>query len=319
MRARGALRALGAVTAAGAAGIGWALFEARWYALRQAEVPILSPGAADIRVLHVSDLHLMPNQEAKRRWIRRLVYFDPHLIINTGDNMAHPDALAGVIDALGPFMVRPGAFVMGSNDFYAPQPKNPARYLRAPTGFKADNHPNHDIPGDDLAQAFSAAGWHDLNNARATVTIEGQEISLVGTGDAHIDRDEFPAVTGRSADEGSDGPGAARAGIHLGVTHAPYERVLRQFQNDGTDLVFAGHTHGGQLCLPGVGALVTNCDLDTGRAKGLHGWPGLRPDEPGGEGSMWLHVSAGLGTSPYAPVRFACRPEATLVTLTGAH
>jgi len=314
---RGGLRALSAVTAVGAAGIAWALFEARWYVMRHVEVPILAPGAADIRVLHLSDLHLMPNQEAKRRWIRRLVYFDPHLIINTGDNMAHPDALPGVIDALSPFLVRPGAFVMGSNDFYAPQPKNPARYLRAPTSFNGDSIPQPDIPGDDLAEAFRAAGWHDLNNARASVTIDGQQISLVGTGDAHIDRDKFPAAAGPT-DRRPSGTEAARSGIHLGVTHAPYERVLRQFQEDGTDLVFAGHTHGGQLCLPGVGALVTNCDLDTGRAKGLHGWPGLRPDEPGDQDSMWLHVSAGLGTSPYAPVRFACRPEASLVTLTPA-
>jgi predicted MPP superfamily phosphohydrolase len=85
---------------------------------------------------------------------------------------------------------------------------------------------------------------------------------------------------------------------------------------DGTDVVLAGHTHGGQLCLPGVGALVTNCDIDRRRAKGLHGWPGPRPDEAGGAGSTWLHVSAGAGTSPYAPVRFACRPEATLLTFT---
>ena len=71
------------------------------------------------------------------------------------------------------------------------------------------------------------------------------------------------------------------------------------------ELLLAGHTHGGQLCLPFKGALVTNCDLDTGRAKGLHRHHG-----------SWLHVSAGLGTSPYAPVRFFCRPEATLLTLT---
>ena len=88
-------------------------------------------------------------------------------------------------------------------------------------------------------------------------------------------------------------------------THAPYLRVLDQFAEDGYETILAGHTHGGQLCLPFKGALVTNCDLDTARAKGLHR-----------HGDSWLHVSAGLGTSPYAPVRFCCRPEATLLTLT---
>lgn len=93
--------------------------------------------------------------------------------------------------------------------------------------------------------------------------------------------------------------------LRLGVTHSPEPRVLDSFAEDGYDLVLAGHTHGGQLRLPGYGALVTNCELDRGRARGASTW---------GE-RMHLHVSAGLGTSPYAPVRFACPPEATLLTL----
>ena len=83
---------------------------------------------------------------------------------------------------------------------------------------------------------------------------------------------------------------------------------------DGVGLALAGHTHGGQLCLPGVGALVTNCDLDRGRASGLSQWPG-RTGTSEATGDMYLHVSAGLGTSPYTPVRLACPPEATLLTL----
>ncbi|HVQ18088.1 MAG TPA: metallophosphoesterase, partial [Actinomycetes bacterium] len=96
--------------------------------------------------------------------------------------------------------------------------------------------------------------------------------------------------------------------------HAPYLRVLDQFARDGYDAIFAGHTHGGQVCVPWYGALVTNCDLEPARVRGLHRHPAdSRPSDPG---SSWLHVSAGLGTSPYAPIRLACRPEATLLTLT---
>ena len=70
----------------------------------------------------------------------------------------------------------------------------------------------------------------------------------------------------------------------------------------------AGHTHGGQLCLPFYGAIVTNCDLDrSARQRRL----------PVGADTA-LHVSAGIGTSPFAPLRFFCRPEATLLTLVGA-
>ncbi len=81
----------------------------------------------------------------------------------------------------------------------------------------------------------------------------------------------------------------------------------------GTTSRSPGHTHGGQLCLPFKGALVTNCDLEPARAKGLHRHPAS--SRPGDPGSSWLHVSAGAGTSPYAQVRFCCRPEATLLTL----
>ena len=99
--------------------------------------------------------------------------------------------------------------------------------------------------------------------------------------------------------------------VSLAVTHAPYRSVLDPMAADGHDLIVAGHTHGGQVCVPFYGALVTNCDLDTARVKGLSSHTA--------EGrTSWLHVSAGLGTSPYAPVRFACRPEATLLTLTAS-
>lgn len=86
---------------------------------------------------------------------------------------------------------------------------------------------------------------------------------------------------------------------------------------DDVDLAMAGHTHGGQLCVPGYGALVTNCDLDAARASGLSRYPG-RMSDPAAADHMFLHVSAGLGTSPYTPVRLACRPEATLLTLVPA-
>src|SRR5699024_6980569 len=124
--------------------------------------------------------------------------------------------------------------------------------------------------------------------------------------------EEWPAAA-EEADGGASGAGAAA--VRLGVAHAPYQRVLRGMQGLGGDLVLAGHTHGGQLCVPGYGALATNCDLDTGRASGLHPWPGSAP----GPENLWLHVSNGMGTNPYTPVRLACRPSVTLVTLTASH
>lgn len=298
----------GIVAGVGLGALAWAVAEARMFTLREARVPVLPEGSAPIRLLHLSDLHLVPSQARKRAWVRALAELRPDVVVDTGDNMAHHDALSAVLDALEPLLELPGAFVMGSNDYFAPRPKNPSRYLLPDPRVKgiADSR---ELPAGDLAAAFTAAGWRDLTNRRDAVDVRGVRFELVGVDDPHLDRDRFPPR------EDDDGAHTDLPTVRLGVAHAPYRRVLDAMAADGADLIFAGHTHGGQLCLPFYGALVTNCDLDRRRAKGLHGWPGPRPDGPGGEGSTWLHVSAGLGTSPYAPVRFACRPEATLLEL----
>ncbi|MGN6246440.1 MAG: metallophosphoesterase [Motilibacteraceae bacterium] len=281
----------GLTAAAAAAGLGYAAgVEVRSFRLRRATVPVLAPGQRPLRVLHLSDLHLVPDQRRKRAWVRSLAALEPDLVVDTGDNLAHREAVPAVLDALGPLLERPGAFVMGSNDYYAPVRKNPARYLLPDDGRRS--HGGY-LPFEDLRDALLSAGWVDLDNARARLKVDHREIDLVGTDDAHLHRDRYEPAP---ADAGAD--------LRLGVTHAPYRRVLDAMSADGYELILAGHTHGGQLRVPGVGALVTNCDLPRGQARGVSRW-----------GSSWLHVSAGLGTSPYAPVRFACPPEATLLTL----
>ncbi|KQR08479.1 metallophosphoesterase [Cellulomonas sp. Leaf334] len=307
----GVARTAGALALAGAGALAYAsLVEVRWYTLRQVTVPVLPAGQDPLRILHISDLHLTPGQRKKVDWVKDLASLDPHLVVDTGDNWAHLDAMPALLEALEPHLAVPGAFVLGSNDYIAPTPKNPARYLLP----DARRHPERrpaELPWRELTSRFRSAGWVDLTNRRDVLKVDGRVLSLVGTDDAHLDRDRFPAAG--DVDDARTGP--VPVDLHLGITHAPYRRVLDAMHADDVDLAIAGHTHGGQLAAPLWGALVTNCDLDTRRAKGLHGWPGPRPDQPGGAGSTWMHVSAGLGTSPYAPVRFACRPEATLLTL----
>lgn len=276
-------------------------YEVRSFRLRHVEVPVLAPGSRPLRVLHMSDLHQVPGQLRKRDFVRKLDALQPDLVVNTGDSMAHPDAVPYVMDALGPLLRRPGVFVFGSNDYYEPRLKNPARYL-----FPDDRPREHgpQLPWKELREGLLEAGWLDLSNARETLAIDGRRIAFVGVDDPHIEADDYAAVAG---------PADPDADLTIGVAHAPYQRVLDAMHQDGYRLLLTGHTHGGQLCVPGWGALVTNCDLDTRRAKGLSRHPAH-----GGADACWLHVSAGLGTSPYAPVRFACPPEATLLTLTAA-
>lgn len=294
---------------AGAAGVGYAgLVERNLFILRRVEVPVLPPGARSLRVLHVSDLHLVPRQARKIAWVRSLGELAPDLVVNTGDNIADPLAVPAIVDALEPLLDLPGVFVMGSNDYFTPTLKNPALYLTS--NYRRGVGTGAPLPTDDLAKALEGAGWTNLNNARAGLEVGGVDLEFVGVDDPHIGRDDYPSVSG---------PADLDADLTIGVTHAPYQRILDGMTRDGAGLVLAGHTHGGQLCVPFYGALVTNCDLDTRRAKGLsRWWPGAdgKPSRSAPEDAAWLHVSAGLGTSPYAPVRFACRPEATLLTLT---
>jgi predicted MPP superfamily phosphohydrolase len=286
-----------ALLAAGAGGLAWSLAEARAFTVRRFTLAVLPDGSPPLRVLHLSDLHLVPRQGAKRAWVQGLAALEPDLVVSTGDSLAHANAVAPVLEAHGGLLDRPGVFVLGSNDYFAPRLKNPARYLTRGGGRRVVG--TH-LPTADLVRGFTARGWLDLTNRRRHLVVDGRRLEFVGVDDPHLRYDRYERVAGASD------PAAV---LTVGVTHAPYRRVLDAMTSDGAGLVLAGHTHGGQLALPWFGALVTNCDLDRRRAKGVSRWTD-------GRGSnAWLHVSAGLGTNPFTPVRFACRPEASLLTL----
>jgi len=301
VRAR-AITSVAAVT--GVAVIGYAsVIERNWFALREQEVPVLPPDAEPLRLLHVSDIHLTPGRHRLMAFVRSLASLAPDLVVNTGDSIASAEAVDPLLDSLGPLLDLPGAFVYGSNDLYSPKPKNPARYLwRTSAGDHERDEP--DLPWEKLGGELAAAGWLDLNNRRGELTAGGLDIALAGVDDPHAGRDRYDLVAGTA------GPAAA---LRLGLLHSPEPPLLDRFAADGYDLLLAGHTHGGQLRVPGFGALVTNCGIDRARVSGLSMHPQVSPAT--GK-TAWLHVSAGLGTSPWAPARFACRPEATLLTLT---
>jgi uncharacterized protein len=287
----------GGLLAAGAATFGYAaLIERNLFTLRRFDVPVLPPEAEPLRLLHLSDLHLTPGQHRKQDWVAELAGTDPDLVVVTGDSIAHPESVPAVARAYGPLLELPGAFVFGSNDYAGPVWRNPFSYFRRDRAYVQGG----DLPYEDLRALLRRGGWIDLNNARSLVKAGGRMIELVGVDDPHVARDDYPAVAG---------PAAADADLHLGVAHSPEPRVLDAMAADGFTLLLAGHTHGGQVRVPGIGALVTNCGLDRRMARGLHRWPASGPDR------VWLHVSAGLGTHPTAPIRFACRPEATILTL----
>jgi predicted MPP superfamily phosphohydrolase len=298
--ARRIVGAAGVLAGAGALGIGYAsVIELHWFRLGAVEIPVLDPGSDPIRLLHISDLHMLGRHHRKQAFIRGLAKLRPDVVIHTGDTLSGPDGVPAVLDALAGLRSVPGAFVFGSNDYLAPVPKNPFIYFDK-------NHKRvagAELPWRELRDGLVETGWLDLTNTTGTLKLaDGRRIDVRGLDDPHLKADRFDRIAAVPPDPDAD--------VRIGLVHAPEPRVLDRLA-PGVDLILCGHTHGGQLRIPGYGALVTNCGLDRARARGLS-----RFDDGLGAGKgAWLHVSAGMGTSPYAPIRFACRPEATLLTL----
>ena len=261
------------------------------------ELEIESPSAAGIRILHVSDLHFAPGQKNKAQFLKELAGLKPDLVINTGDNLGHKDAINPTLRALEPLLDFPGVFVNGSNDYRAPKPRNPIRYFTGPSKVQAGQA----LDTDRFMRELVGAGWQDINNKSARLEIKGKSLGFMGLDDPHDHLDDLESL-GKQAAE------VANTDLKIGVAHAPYMKVIDAFLENQAALMFAGHTHGGQICLPGQKALVTNCDLPTEFASGLSAWSNDQQE-------AMLHVSNGLGCSIYQPVRLFCPPSATLITL----
>jgi predicted MPP superfamily phosphohydrolase len=287
-----ALVALGILAAIWGIGIERFLF-----VVRRENIKVLPANSKPITVLHIGDIHLAPWQKRKAKFVHSLAQLKPDLVINTGDNLGHADAIGPALTALAPVMQIPGVFVNGSNDYYAPVLRNPLGYLLKPS--ERSEGPVLDTAR--LIGGFRSAGWLNLNNREGQITINGVRLGFIGVDDAHDELDNLTSISSQvNSLSGSD--------LIIGVSHAPYLRVLEAMGTAGASLIFAGHTHGGQVCLPGIGALTTNCDLPAKYAKGISAWRFAGRD-------VILNVVAGLGHSIYAPVRFFCRPEVRLITL----
>ena len=272
-------------------GVGaYSLCEPYLYRLSRVRAPVRE-GRPPLKILQVSDTHMQKHN-------RRLVSFlaslperlalEPDLVLATGDMIEGNGGIDPLIEGLKPLGARYGCYyVLGSHDYYAPTFKGVRKYFRPSRGsLKA---PAADT--DRLQHSLQSLGWRSLLNSTHMVDTPGGRVRLSGVDDPYIGRHKTEHIRREPEDAAA-----------IGVMHSP--DVVSEWFRAGYDLVLAGHTHGGQVRVPGIGALVTNCSLPTSLARGLH-----RID--GG----WLHVSPGLGTGKYSPFRFACRPEATLLCL----
>ena len=262
--------------------------ERRWFRLGRYRLDIRPAGGSRLTILHLSDMHLVKGDGAKRRFLAGLPRAD--IAVVTGDMLGEPEAVEDVAAALRPVRGRLASlFVLGSNDLYVPQPLNWFRYFVSHDRRRLRTPPRG--PSADLIRLLERDGWVHLRNRKYDRQANGLRMEIVGLDDPHIHRGDLRVA-----------PRGVPDALGLAVVHSP--DPAPELAALGYDLVVAGHTHGGQVRLPVVGALVTNCSLPTRLARGLSRL-----------GPAYLHVSAGLGTSKYAPFRFLCRPEATILEL----
>ncbi len=281
---------LAAGAAVGAACVAYGVFvERTWFRTMSYRVPVLRAGARPLRLLHVSDLHFVRHDRAKSAFLRRLD--PPDVAIVTGDMLGEPEGVEGVVEALRPLRGRLASyFVLGSNDYWAPQPLNYTNYFRKERAMRAG------IPSrsGDLVRMLQADGWIHLQNEKASFTDDGSAFEVLGLDDPHVEYHDLRVA-----------PRDRAEAVGLAVVHSP--DPTPELVALGYELIVSGHTHGGQVRLPLVGAIVTNSDMPRRLAMGLSRF-----------GHAYVHVSPGLGTSKYAPFRFLCRPEATYLDLVPA-
>ncbi|MFN2490591.1 MAG: metallophosphoesterase [Actinomycetota bacterium] len=268
----------------------YAFYEPFRYRLTTKDVP-LHAGAPALRVLHLSDMHMRAGDRKLVAWLKALpdvLGEPPDLILSTGDMIEENAGIDLLLEALTPLEARLGRlYVLGSHDYYVSAFKAYTKY------FDADKSPVKTRPADTmrLEKGLRSKGWIPLANTTHVMETTHGRLRLAGVDDPYLKRHRTEHIE-RCNDEV----------LAIGLVHAP--DVVSEWILAGFDLVVAGHTHGGQVRLPGIGALVTNCSLPNALAGGL---------TPIGAG--WLHVSPGLGAGKYSPIRFACRPEATLLEL----
>ncbi len=175
-----------------------------------------------------------------------------------GGYFGSTEALDMVMDAYRPFLSYPGAFVLGSNDYYSPIPKRWSRYLS-----RSKLHPARvvpDLPYLPMVRELVRAGW-PIGMRRDPLRSRRDGVTTGNRRRAYFTADRR-------------GPAARGAGRRLdpGRHRTRRTRACPALASAGSDLILAGHTHGGQIGIPAGGAIITNCDIARRYAKGLNRW-----------------------------------------------
>jgi uncharacterized protein len=259
-------------------------------------LPLPVSWPANLSILHISDLHVRRgDQRLLRVQKEALQELAPDILCVTGDVCEKVHDIPLLVDILKQVRPRLGTFlILGNHEHNAPAPGRIREQHRhgirrvigailgvLGPGVKSEGeHEAH-----AMADALRAAGITVLHNAGVRVRKDGESVWVAGCDSAwagHADMDS--AMRGRR-------PGEAC----LALIHEP--DLAFEAEAQGADLILAGHTHGGQVKLPLIGAPYTlRVDPRIAIASGF------QRVEAG-----LLHITAGLGHT--IPLRFGCPPE----------
>ena len=285
----GVAGALGALTGAGAALFGYTLVEPHLPRLQIKEIR-LGYLRMPVEILHISDAHLSTGQRTRKAFLGSLMdrlERTPELVLSTGDMIDTNSGIEPLLEALAPLEAAWGKFyVNGSHDYFQ------ARFMTYKKYFGVVER-SAMVPSDygRLKTGLDRLAWVSLTNREEVLETPIGTVRLSGVDDPYLNRHRTEHLKTERSDA-----------LRIGLMHAP--DVVAEFALAGFDLMVAGHTHGGQVRFPLIGAVVTNSSLPNELAMGLHR-----------VGSSWLHVSPGLGHGMFSPIRFLTRPEATLLKL----
>ena len=285
----------------GLAGVGLGLYG--WWEASFVEVtarrllfPELPLGLDGLRILHISDTHFPADGDSVGRFLERVWALEADLICCTGDYVETAAGWAAAADALTQLRAPLGVFaVLGAHD-YCPPIRSASEWWSVQVD-RALGSPRRFIDPQPFVSRLEAAGVQVLRNEWRTLEIGGEPVRLAGAGDASARMTRLQAALP---------PPDGRFSILL--THSP-DAVLGIEDNtaQAPSLVLCGHTHGGQIRLPGWGAPVRHSQL-------------VRREQAAGvfqRGASTVVVSRGFGTA-HVPLRVGCRPELGLLTLARA-
>ena len=236
------------------------------------------------RILHLSDLHLARPESDKIEFIRKITDADFDLVVLTGDVFEDHSGLE-YAERLLSRRPRLGAYaVLGNHDYYDYTMFNKVvgRMIRR---FR---HPKEKRDITPFVEALQNGGFDVLRNESRCLKEHG--LHIVGIDYPGIDEYELQRLAAQAPEHH----------LKLCLFHMP--KKLHHITNARMHLALGGHTHGGQVRIPGVGPLITDSELGRHEASGL-----IR------KGETAFHISRGLGADPRSNIRFFCPPAATII------